>query len=148
MTASHSILFEIAAECDARGIRLIPGCDGYLKIDAPRGSLTPEFLDRLKAHKTEILSLLLRAADFDVDNAPNAEPAPVIEPNTSKNAVCRCGSTAWRDVLIHDGQSLRRDCGRCGRFLGWPIWYGSHDTLSYEPATSKSEAGAKAVAHG
>lgn len=40
--------------------------------------------------------------------------------------VCKCGSTSWRDVPIHDGQSTRRDCGRCGRFLDFPIWYGKN----------------------
>lgn len=36
----------------------------------------------------------------------------------------RCGSTAFVDVLIHDGQSRRRDCGKCNRFLSFPRWYG------------------------
>jgi hypothetical protein len=125
MTASSSILLEIAADCDARGIRLIPECDGNLNIDAPRGALTPEFLDRLKAYKGEILALL-GARDFDVDSAPNAEPTPVIEPGMNAAAICRCGSTRWRDVPIHDGQCIRRDCGRCGRFIEFALWYGKN----------------------
>jgi len=36
----------------------------------------------------------------------------------------RCGSTDYRDISIHNGQSVRRDCGRCHRFMGWPRWYG------------------------
>jgi hypothetical protein len=40
------------------------------------------------------------------------------------DAVCRCGSTQWRDVPIHGGRSIRRDCARCGRFLAFPLWYG------------------------
>ena len=36
----------------------------------------------------------------------------------------RCGSTDYRDVPVHNGQSSRRDCAQCHRFLGWPRWYG------------------------
>lgn len=38
--------------------------------------------------------------------------------------VCdRCQSDQYVDVPIHDGQSLRRDCRRCRRFMGFPTWY-------------------------
>lgn len=38
--------------------------------------------------------------------------------------VCdRCGASDFHDAPIHDGRSVRRDC-RCGRFMGWPVWYG------------------------
>jgi hypothetical protein len=60
-------------------------------------------------------------ADTANDPAPaltcNAPPKPA-------KAVCRCGGTTWRDVPIHGGQSIRRDCGGCGRFLDFPLWYG------------------------
>ena len=42
--------------------------------------------------------------------------------------ICRCGSTRHRDVPIHNGRSARRDCARCGRFLGFPVWYGAEKT--------------------
>ena len=45
---------------------------------------------------------------------------------TPTKPVCRCGSTTWRDVPIHGGQSVRRDCGRCERFLDFPVWYGKY----------------------
>jgi len=35
-----------------------------------------------------------------------------------------CGSTEYRDVPIHDGQSTRRDCADCGRTCGFPSWFG------------------------
>lgn len=53
-------------------------------------------------------------ADLDIDHTADI----------SEDAVCRYGSTQWRDTLLHDGQSTRRDCGQCGRFLGFSIWYG------------------------
>lgn len=52
-----------------------------------------------------------------------ATPANRDAPPTSAKPVCRCGSATWRDVPIHDGQSVRRDCDRCRRFLDFPIWY-------------------------
>lgn len=45
------------------------------------------------------------------------------------DAICPCGSTTWRDVPIHDGNAIRRDCGRCGRFLDFPVWDGSEFPL-------------------
>jgi hypothetical protein len=86
-----------------------------MTIDAPRDALTPELLARLKANKAELLKLLRPRWAFDVDEAPDAEPAPVSDAIAAGEPICRCGSTTWRDVPILDGQSLRRDCGRCGR---------------------------------
>jgi hypothetical protein len=119
MSGTPSPLADLLAECDAHGIRLLLADDGGLTIDAPQDVLTPDLLVRLKAHKGELLAMLLRASDFDIDSAPDAEPAPACA-----TAVCRCGATAWRDVPIHNGQSIRRDCGRCGRFIDFPNWHG------------------------
>ena len=58
---------------------------------------------------------------------PGLVAAPIPAPNdtgASAAPVCRCGSTRWCDVPIHNGQSTRRDCGECRRFIGFPIWYG------------------------
>lgn len=35
---------------------------------------------------------------------------------------CKCGSREFVDVAISEGRS-RRDCRKCGRFLGWGKWY-------------------------
>src|SRR5262245_26706431 len=122
MIASPSCLLELAADCDAKRVRLVAGRDGSLTIDSPRGALTPELLNRLKAHKTEILALLLRAQDVDVARAPGAEPTHIIDLPKNVKPICRCGSTISRDVPIHEGQSVRRDCRRCGRFIEFPVW--------------------------
>lgn len=37
---------------------------------------------------------------------------------------CLCGSDYGVDVPIHEGQSVRRDCAQCRKFLGWRQWYG------------------------
>jgi hypothetical protein len=52
-------------------------------------------------------------------NAPTASGR-----STSGPPCCRCGSARFRDVPIHGGQRTRRDCAECGRFIGFPVWYG------------------------
>ncbi len=47
----------------------------------------------------------------------------------------RCGSIDYRDISIHNGQSARRDCGRCHRFLGWAKWYGRSGAEACRPNT-------------
>ena len=167
MTDTPPTLADLLAECDAGGIQLIPAADGSLTVDAPDNALTPELLERLKAHKADLLTILRHAADVPrcdpgdaaavwketlkrlegksmfpadmlealgsadvrwVDDKPPCDPAteptPVVIPKAPAKPVCRCGATNWRDVPIHGGKSIRRDCGRCGRFVDFPVWYG------------------------
>jgi hypothetical protein len=35
---------------------------------------------------------------------------------------CKCGSTQFVDIGLSEGRS-RRDCRKCGRFIGWGKWY-------------------------
>ena len=35
---------------------------------------------------------------------------------------CKCGSMEYVEMPIPQGRS-RRDCRKCGRFLGWGKWY-------------------------
>ena len=50
------------------------------------------------------------------DRHPAANPYPLAECD-------RCGSADFMDVWIHNGQSIRRDCTKCRRFMGWPHWH-------------------------
>jgi len=115
MTRTPSILANLLADCDAHGIRLALA-DGGLTIDAPEDALTPDLLARLKDHKADLLVMLRPTPDLAPATPTCAAPA------RPAKAVCRCGSTTWRDVPIHGGQSVRRDCGRCGRFLDFSAW--------------------------
>jgi TubC N-terminal docking domain len=56
----------------------------------------------------------------------DVNPTRVGATATLSTSACQCGSTTWRDVPIHNGQSVRRDCGRCGRFVNFPIWHGTN----------------------
>jgi hypothetical protein len=118
---TNSVTADLLVECNARGISLLLADDGGLTIDAPtRETLTPDLLDRLKADKANLLTMLRPAPE----SAPDL-PAPTSEAlSKPAKVICRCGSTTSRDVLIHDGQSVRRDCGRCGKFIEFPVWYG------------------------
>jgi hypothetical protein len=111
---------ELLTDCRAHGVRLVLAGNDNLMIDAPRDVLTPDLLERLRAHKAELVALLRPMPDVAPDPRVAAQDAPT-EPTTS---VCRCGSTTWRDVPIHDRRSVRRDCVRCERFLDFPIWLG------------------------
>ena len=121
MTGTPAALAGLMAECDAHDIRLLLDRDGGLTIDAPQDALTPDLLSRLKANKADVLATLRHATEV----AP-ALPAPTREAQAKPTKpVCRCASTTWRDVPIHDGQSIRRDCRRCGWFMEFPVWYGN-----------------------
>ena len=104
---------ELLAELTRLNIRL-KAHSGQLRFH-PRSALTPDLLDLVKAHKTELLALLRPKRSVEVTRAAAAIPAKL---------VCRCGSTMWLDVAIHDGQSTRRDCARCGRFIEFSRWKG------------------------
>jgi len=102
MIGTPNTLAALLAECEAVGICLSAEAGG-LGVDGPPASFTPERLARLAAHKADLLAWLA---------------------TTVPGAACRCGSSTWADVPIHGGRSLRRDCGRCGRFFDFPRWHG------------------------
>ncbi|MGD9721416.1 MAG: hypothetical protein AB7O59_09425 [Pirellulales bacterium] len=115
MRGPDPTLTDLLAECDAHGIRLLPGGHGGLTIDAPQEVLTPKLIERLRTHKAGLVSQL----------RPKCWAGPRrAAPPTAAKLICRCGSTTWLDVPIHDGQSTRRDCARCGRFIDFSRWYG------------------------
>lgn len=164
MSHVTSIFADRLADCEANGIRLALAGEGGLTIDAPQDALMPNLLDRLKAHKGDMLAFLrpkseapgidqsnaaaiwqaaLRLLEGDPQFPLNAVeslratqvcwadiPAPAHlvaaqnAPEKPTKPICRCGSTIWRYVPIHGGQSTRWECGRCGRLLEFTFWYG------------------------
>jgi hypothetical protein len=131
---------DLLAECEAHGIRLTLAGDGGLAIDAPQDALTPDLLGRLKAHKAELLAMLRPTPEPLPNGEIGQNRTPIKEKRAPAKPVCRCGGTTWRDVTLHhaphNGTTIRRDCGRCGRFLDFPVWYGK-DTLHYEQHSIK-----------
>jgi len=39
------------------------------------------------------------------------------------NSCFRCNGTKSYVAVIHDGESLRRDCAKCGRFVEFATWH-------------------------
>lgn len=104
---------ELLTDLIARGVEF--RARGDRLAFRPMDRLTHADVENIRCHKRALLGLL-RAEGFIYEN-PDADPRP--------RAVCdRCGSDAHVDTTIHEGQSHRRDCARCHRFLGWPRWYG------------------------
>ena len=52
-------LAQLLADCEERGIQLLPASDGGLTGDAPNDALTPDLIERLAAHKGKILPMLV-----------------------------------------------------------------------------------------
>jgi hypothetical protein len=110
---------ELLLELDQRGIRLEAAGD-RLRYH-PRTALPPELLARLRTHKGDVLALLGRSATPTARLPPSASCRITAEPT---KPVCLCGARTCLDVPIHGGQSVRRDCGGCGRFIDFVVWRG------------------------
>jgi hypothetical protein len=108
---------QLLATCDSLGIRLLPGADGGLSVDAPQDALTPDLLQQLVAAKVDLLAHLAADRSPGIQTISSATGTEVV--------ICRCGSTTWQDVPIHDGRSTRRDCAHCARFIDFSRWYGT-----------------------
>jgi len=113
MTSTISAVSGLLDQCHARGIRLVANDDGDLTVDVPQGVLNPDLLLQLRAHKAELI------AHMHPKRCRARNPAQVV----AAKPVCRCGSTTSVDMLIHEGQSTRRDCAGCGRFIDFSRWY-------------------------
>jgi hypothetical protein len=118
---------ELLAQCAALGVRLIPEGGSGLQIDFPNSGLPPGLIDSLACHKLQILALLAGAVPA------SSSPGSAAQAGTSTHVICRCGSSEWIDTPIHNGQSLRRDCARCGRHIGFPWWYGKACIMCIDP---------------
>ena len=90
-------------------------------LDRLEGDLLfpPEVMQALRACHAEW------GEELQNQSETKSEPVAAASGAVSKRGACRCGSTEWRDVPIHDGRSIRRDCPSCDRFIEFPVWYGN-----------------------
>lgn len=123
-------LAELLAECDAHGIRLVPAGDGGLTVDAPAGCLTPDLVERLRAHKAELLAALAaRHAD---------------QPTTAAGAAVRADESADAEPFGPDGwpadsidPAAVPPCSKCGTLEAWQDLLGDwHCTRCRPPITA------------
>ena len=105
MIATSQTAAELLAELTAAGVTA--RVDGRSRLHLA-GPLTDDLLQRAKAHKPELVQAV-RLSRCD-----------------------RCGSTEFVDLPIHGGESTRRDCKRCHRMLGFPVWYGKSEQARRE----------------
>lgn len=59
----------------------------------------------------------------------------VLEPEPQESSCRRCGTHATYLAIIHAGESLRRDCAKCGRFIDFPSWHNREETAKILAAT-------------
>jgi hypothetical protein len=130
---------ELLSDLARRGIQLEAHGDQLRWY--PRDAFPADFVDWLRANKRDVIDWLSADSPADPPSTANASHNPSakadnwpafealgrcpvdVTPCEPTNEVCRCGSTAWRDVPIHEGRSVRRDCAKCGRFIDFPVWY-------------------------
>ena len=115
----------LMAELARRGVRLEAAGDSLRFF--PREAVSPELLAALRACKPELLALL--RPDEPIASTETTKPIPPeATPPRLAARVCRCGSLTWRDIALryapHNGETVRRDCAHCRRFLDFPRWYG------------------------
>ena len=71
---------------------------------------------------------VLPSIDSEPPQNPVGEASAVClpqSPDEPEVTLCdRCGCSRMKDIPIHGGRSIRRDCARCGRFKNFSVWYG------------------------
>ncbi len=73
----------IVRELEARGVRLELGDSGRLVVDAPKGALDPEEIERLRSAKSAILALLGKPARSNLVDYRDPIPEPRIPPEVA-----------------------------------------------------------------
>jgi len=96
----------------AAGVELSNPSNGRLRFRAPTGAYTADLRALVDRHRKELLFCMC----------------------------WHCGSTEFCDVPIHDGQSTRRDCAQCRRFICFPIWYGQNNLVDHNGGSKTAQA--------
>lgn len=93
-----SNISSIIHELSQAGVVITVDAQNRLRARALKGVMTTSLKARIAEHKTSIASAI-------------------------QLSLCqKCGSQEFIDVTIHGGNSVRRDCAKCGRTAGFPVW--------------------------
>jgi hypothetical protein len=95
---------EVLSSLEDRGV-ILGLNDGRLRIDAPRGALTPELRTALSSFKDELVALLISTADAEKTNLEN-----------SLASQCPQCASQLRHEESNDGHWILIDCLSCGRY--------------------------------
>lgn len=117
--ATPEVLAWIAAFLTDRGVELRVSPGGELELRDLDKRLFPA--DRATVHHyADALADWLTKPNVDEFDAEKS-----VDSHDPTAPRCdRCHHAEFRDVPIHDGASIRRDCARCRRTAGLPRWYG------------------------
>jgi hypothetical protein len=103
---------ELIREAKAAGLTVAAN-GGKLVVSGPR-PLQPLAL-RLLQNKRHLMAALATLDQLCATPQPALLAGPVCRLHPQAGVV---------DVPIHRGQSMRRDCATCGRFIAFTLWYG------------------------
>ena len=147
MNAAESLL----ADLTSRGAE-ITEVDGAVRVEASKGEIMEADKQAIRQHKDELLAFLARRKMYQaaIANAfANPSSREEIGPlwmtapggfgpceSSSPGGLCSpprlpprppgdcnsCGSDQYRDVAVHEGRSVRRDCAQCDKFIRFVIW--------------------------
>ena len=74
--------------------------------------------------------------EVEVPTRPNNRSEPV--KLSREQALCdRCQHDEATLYIIHEGESVRRDCAQCGRFIDFPIWLDENAARTYIESQTK-----------
>ena len=115
--ATPSAMADLVQLLDERGVALRVSPGGELLIRDRYKRLSPADRAAVHHYRHDLADWLARPPVADAPGAP-AEPDP------GGPRCDRCGAAEFVEVSTHNGASIRRDCGRCGRTWGFPVWRG------------------------
>jgi hypothetical protein len=139
---------ELLSDLTKLGI-VLKAYEGCIKFH-PKSAVTPDLMAMIRQHKTALLTLLAIPSRWDeyhdaIAHAfanpstreaigplwmtdPDGWPGSRSQAAKPTSGTCtRCGSDHFKDVPIHGGKSIRRDCAKCGKFLAFPKWSPKED---------------------
>jgi len=127
-----SAVSDLLAECQAKGIRLLPAGNGGLTVDASRGVLTNELMEQLRVYKPELVADL-RVADHRDDDRFE-EWVELRRPDGGLSWIHPQHADADLEVI-----DLPAACPECGRLEMWQTLAGNWRCERCDPPTKSWE---------
>jgi hypothetical protein len=131
--ATPKAMADLVRLLDERGVELRVSPGGELQVRDRGKRLSPADRAAVHHYRHDLADWLaappapapesgairhLKRAESDETERPKNEGSPA-------GPCCdRCGGAEFVEVSTHGGASVRRDCGRCGRTWGFPVWRG------------------------
>lgn len=113
-----------AAEADGIANRTLDRARGKLQVKAEPDGFGGPWTWRLPVDaSTDCANAEPESTDYAKEDALAHTGDTVAHSDGSALHACsHCGSTDLREVPIHNGRSVRRDCSRCSKTVDFPVW--------------------------